>query len=130
MDPIVVSRREVLALADAHQKLDGVESTPFKFGAKVRYTLAKNLRILQNHADDIRKGQTGVIREKAPPGTKVEPGSAVYAEIEKELSEFLDEKLELSGVLRISLADLALDMNPIPITVLCSLGPVVRDDVA
>ena len=130
MDTKTLTRRQIIELNNAHQQLDGPKDSPFRFSAKVRYNLAKNLRILRDRAEDIHKVQTAVIREVVPPGTKAEPGSPQYVEVEAKLAEFLAGTEDVNGLLSLTLADLQLDLNSVPISVLCALAPLVKEDVA
>lgn len=126
-----LTRRQITELSQAHASLDGSKEGTYKFSAKTRYSLAKNLRLLRGKAMDINKVQNDFIRERVPHGTEPpKSGTAEFEKLDKELTAFQEETESIPGLMKFPLADLQLDLNPIPVTVLCYLGPIIVEDVA
>lgn len=124
------TRQQITELAQAHALLDGPKDAPFKFSAKVRYSLAKNLRIFRTRTDDVIQARNQFVRSHVPPGEKTpEQGTPEFEKLDTELRAFLQESEEVDGVMKLTLNDLQLDLNPVPISVLCALGPLVVEDV-
>ncbi len=122
-----LSRKLLVELANAHARLDGAPEAGYKFGPTTRYRLAKNLRILRGVVEDIDKARVGLVRQIWPDGmpAKDTPEMTRFT-IEWQL--FLDAEDDVKNLMTFSLADLNLEANHIPVTVLASLGPVINEE--
>lgn len=116
--------REIVDLAFAHQNLDGVKDDVYKFTPKIRYRFSRNLGKLKSRSQAINRTRTGLLRELGV----TKDTDAGYPEFERRWDEFLSENSEPIDLHRIALADLNLDANQIPITVLNKLSGVIIDD--
>jgi len=91
----------------------------------LRLTIAKNMNCLQVLAKAIRDARNGLIREHADGGDRVPPGKMVeYGEQERVL---LDTEHEVD-LETIRLSELSLDKNPIPVSVIALISPLLEDD--
>lgn len=125
--------KTVIELTDALSRLDGVSpDTPYKFGPKVRYSLAKNLRILRRKVEDIDKARVALVREIWPggDGAKKDKDSAEFERFSSQWQAFLESEEDVDGLMRFQFGELQLDINNIPVTVLASLGPLILEEGA
>lgn len=129
MSPLEITRRQLVDLYNAHKRLDGTKDTPYKFNMQTRYNLARNLGFLNSEFQAVHTAQREKLKELTPDSGRIEPGTKEYYEVETELSKFLDETVKIEKIHRIALKDLQLDLNAIPVTVLCDLGPIIVEDV-
>jgi hypothetical protein len=126
---MILTRRQVISVLDAHLNLDGSADRPSKFAPKTRYALAKNIRLLTSRFEDLEKVKTGMIRELAPTTFKIEKDSPEAVAITKQWEAFQDADTEdFPNLMRFTLAELNLDVNDLPIVVLAKLGPVIIED--
>lgn len=109
------------------QGTDKVIRVPYKFAGSVRLTIARNMRALKEAFEDYDKARAALVRQHAPDGKEeIEPNTPemkAFAEAHKNL---WDSELDLPGVKEITEADLDLDKNTIPPTVLAGLFPVFQ----
>lgn len=117
-------------LADALLNMDGDPKKPFKYSVQTRYGLGKNLRILSTQVADFEKARQGKIREIAPADHSIKPGTPEMVRFSTEWDAFMEETVEVKGILCIKLADLNLDSNELPIAVIAKLGPILIEDDA
>lgn len=124
-----IARNVIPSLLDALLMLDGSDpKNPFKFTPKVRYSLAKNVRILTTQFKDIEKARLGMIRQLSPKTFQIEKNTPEAVEFSKQWEPFDAEEVEVNGVMRFTLAEMNLDVNDIPIAALAKLGPILIED--
>ena len=124
---MTLTRKQIPSLLDALMNLDGDPKAPFKYSPKVRYSLAKNLRILTTKFQDIEKVRLGLIRELAPGTFEIQKGTPEAVAFSQKWEEF-ESGEEPCNTLRFTLSDLNLDTNQIPIAALAKLGPLLIED--
>lgn len=126
---ITLSRKQVMSVLDALLNLDGPANSPFKYGAKTRYKLAKAVRILSGRFEDLEKVRAGIIRELSPSTFQLSKDDPKNVEYTKRWEAFLDEAPEeVDGLGKFTLAELNLETNELPIAVLAKLGPILIED--
>lgn len=124
---MVITRRQVSLLLDAHLNMDGSPTKPSKFGPKVRYSLAKNVRLLQTAFEDMEKSRIGLIKELAPTTNSIVKDSPEMASFSNRWNDFLDTTEDIR-LMKFTLGELQLDVNDLPIAVLAKLGAVIVED--
>lgn len=125
---MILQHGQIASLLDAHLNLDGSPDAPSKFTAKTRYSLAKNTRILTTRMKDIEKARQGIVRVLAPTTFNVKKDTPEAVEFTKQWEKFEQETEDVENLMRFTIAELNLDVNPIPIAVLSKLGPVIIED--
>lgn len=101
---------------------------PYKLGA-LRLTIAKNCTALKNALSPYEKARNDFIVEKSggtgtiDPKDNKEAAAAVLEQTQKWLAEEIDVKIE-----KLSYADLKVEENNIPISVLADLAPIIKDE--
>lgn len=119
-----LTHRAVIELVAAHSALDGSKDNSYKFASKVRYSLSKNLRLLQTRAADIDKERTKIVEDVSPNGP-IKPETPEMKEFQNRYFAFLQEEDDIPNLMQLKLEDLNLDSNQIPITVLAALGHIL-----
>ena len=99
--------------------------SPYKLNGKVRFAMAKNLRKLQVELDTLETVRQKLIEEYGLTPTKQPDGSSrldgeKFAEYEQAFNDVLDAETEVD-LHQITEADLDLDANQIPFTLLSPL---------
>lgn len=122
-----LTHKVIIELATAHQQLDGSKEGNYKFSAKIRYALAKNLRLLKGRSEDINKVRTGIIRGISPVEA-IKDNSPELREFESQYSTFLDTEEDIPNLMQFTLSELNLDSNPIPVSVLSYLSPLIIEE--
>lgn len=124
-----ISNRQVLTLLQILIKLDRSdpkESVKNRFSAKVIYALAKNCRQLRSHAEDLEKTRVATFKKYQQQGEETLTGEAAK-KFQAEFGQLLDEKIPITFY-TVSIDDLDLNTNQIPIDVLTELlGTIVED---
>lgn len=133
----VTKLRAGLVALDGHIKLAEVDGkpvpvqTPYDFTGSFRWNIRKNLRLATDRAEDIEKVRIELIRQHSSrvqgfdPFDKSEATAAKLQAYEKEFNGLLEKEEEFAGFLMISQAQLNLDKNPIPGSVLEHLDPLL-----
>lgn len=137
---------KICQLYAAFSALDGIEEVvevngknsvikkPYSFSGKVRWNLAKNMRILKVHVDAFGKVRDDLIKEisggedeiKDTDKTKIKAFTAQLAQVN-------DSEEEVEGLLVLSPKDLGLDdddaktSNRIPLAVLDALSDLIKE---
>lgn len=124
-----LQHKTVIELVGALSKLDGAGESTYKFSAKTRYSLAKNLRILRGKVEDYDKVRVGIVRAVWPNGaTPDKKDTAEWDRFSAEWQNFLEATEEIENLMRFQFGELNLDVNPIPVTVLASLGALIIEE--
>jgi hypothetical protein len=124
-----LSRRKIPSLLDALMNMEGPPANPSKFTPKVRYALAKNVRLLNTRFEDMEKARSGLIRQLAPVTLKIEKDTPESIQFSNTWEAFLDaEEEDFPGMIRFTVGELNLDVNSLPIVVLAKLGPILIED--
>lgn len=124
---MTLTNKSAIALFTALQRMDGVNDTPFKFGAKVRYSLAKNLRLLSRVRDDVNAARVALIKEISSDGD-IRQNTPEMKQFTQRFEELLDLPVEIPNLMRFQFGELNLDVNAIPVTVLADLGPIIIEE--
>jgi len=128
---MILTRRQVPSVLDALLNLEGTKERPSKFTPKVRYALAKNVRLLTARFEDLEKAKFGFIRQISPENFKIDNGTPESVRFTDQWEAFLAADTEdFPNLMRFTLADLNLDVNELPIAVLAKLGPILIEDDA
>ena len=151
-----ITTQAAFNLVNALSSLNGYQGTikdgdketitqkPYRFDARTRLTIAKNLAKLQAVVDAYQKVRGGLIMQISsgkteivppPPSEKDAPDyKARYADFTGQIAEFnrinqmfLDERHEI-GLLTIPEAGLALDVNPIPLSTLAQMAIIMEGE--
>jgi hypothetical protein len=114
-------------------KLETEGKNPIRliFPGAVRFKIAKNLKELTTVNDDFSKKRTALVEEfgTAPEGSTIkemEPNSPNWHEFREKGEAILQEKVDVP-LKTLTLDELDLDSNPIPISVLDLLMPIIAD---
>lgn len=146
-----ITVQEVQPLSTALRNLDGhmviikqngadnIVMQPWEFGSgSLRLRIANNISITDHSLKLIEEARLGIVKEglkklKARTGedaTEIKPGTPEFDESQKQFTEFLAEAAPgTQDLSRIKAAELRLDKNEIPVTVLSALKPIMDDDV-
>jgi hypothetical protein len=104
-------------------------TVPYKFGGKARWNLTKITSKLRQHQEDFTKARDAIINEISGGKGSIKPDDTeAIARLNKELTEALDQKVEVTGLLTVDLKDLNLEENQIPTTILAILSPLIREE--
>jgi hypothetical protein len=126
--------REILTAAAALNALDGYTkvvkdggldkavTVPYEFTANVRFSIAKNIAALGPVLRTFESSRKALIKQFSDGGNEV-PADAMAAFSEAP-SELLDRDEEVSSA-ELSQADLNLERNPIPPSVIAGLMPLL-----
>lgn len=105
---------------------DKVVRLAYDISGTARLALFRNLRELNSQLDDFDKTRIATVKkiwgERTPDKDKDE---AEFARFQKEFGVLLDTPIEVK-LTRIKTDDLRLDQNPIPLTVLSALTPILN----
>ena len=124
-----LTRRKINHLHKALTALDTLKGADLKFSPKVRYALAKNLRLLSTRTEDFEKARVGFVKQTGVAANPNE-NSPELIKFDQEWTAFLDGEEEVPNIMRFTEAELNLDVNPIPISVLAILMDlVIENDV-
>lgn len=111
--------------------VDGKEAhAPFVFTAATRWTLSCDSSAVKSAAEAFTTLRDSVVGKAAASQAKDDPAAnaKMNAQVDKELTPLLDAGAPFPVVLRkLSLADLALDTNPIDVQTLTGLRPIISD---
>ncbi len=132
--------RDIITLHGALSSLDGYAhiikgedgkdksiTVPYKFTGKVRWNIAKALTITKTYTDNYTKTRDAAINEiSGGVGSIKEGDTEKIGRLNMELSSLLEVKEEVVGLLSFTQADLNLDDNPIPVSVLTALTPLLE----
>jgi hypothetical protein len=140
---------EINTLVAALTALDGRQETvkdeksgesktklvPYNFGVggvgggKLRYSIAKNLRILNDHKDDFTKARdNAILAISGGTGTIDDKDSEKIGLLNRELQDILQKEVPVQGLLKLPLADLNLDQNPeLPASIVSLLLPLIAE---
>jgi hypothetical protein len=119
--PYTIARDQIPTVVAALRSLDGDKNGSFRFGAKARYAIAKNLMVLSRHAEAIEETRIKLIRAISPETYELKPGTPEAKAFTDQFDEFLSEQITAPGVLAVTLEDLDLENNSIPVTTLSVL---------
>lgn len=128
---------ECLAIMQGLNALDGhpvviasgkpneqVINQPYEFGnAALRLDIAKNLSALGAVQRDAQSAQQKITAEISKGG-EIKPGSTENLALDRQLRELLDHPCDVE-LKRIKAADLKLDRNEIPGSVLAAIDPIL-----
>jgi len=95
---------------------------PYKLAGSARMAIALNLARLLEVAEAYQKARNGLVYDHGNGGTMV--ADARLAEFEKAHAALLEGQCEVNLVC-LSTADLQLDDNPLPVTVIAGLMPII-----
>jgi hypothetical protein len=137
---------KICQLYAALSALDGVEEVheindkktivkkPYNFTGKVRWNLAKNMRILKPHVDDVNKIRDTLIKEVSGGEDQIGEGDKEkIKEFTTKYTEVNSQEEDVEGLLVLSPKDLGLEeedaekANKIPLFVLDALDVLVKD---
>jgi hypothetical protein len=110
--------------------IDGKEAhVPFSFSSTVRWTLSGDKSALAKIATDFESTKNATIADTAAAVKKDDPAgqAKLNAAVDKALNAVLDLPAPAVSLKKVSLADLALDTNPIDVQTLTSLRPIISD---
>ncbi len=93
--------------------------------AKLRMAIQSNLAALAAVQDTFTKTQQGIFREIAGGGSKIEPGKPEFDRYNKQITELQQQPCDVT-LTRINAADLKLDKNEIPGSVLGALDKILE----
>ena len=133
----------------ALQSLDGYEQivkvngedrlirSAYDFNGKVRYNLAKNIKLLRSHIETFDDVQNALVKELAPETNEIsrEKDPVAYGSYINKLNEALEAEEDIEGLHKIKFEDLNLDkkdkndkpVNPIPGTTIAALLHIIED---
>ena len=113
---------------------NGVIKKPYNFTGKVRWNLAKNLRILKEHVDAFGKVRDDLIKEVSGGEDQISEGDTdKIKRFTAQLAEVNSQEEEINGLLTVTPKDLGLEeeditkVNKIPLTVLDGLGDIIKE---
>lgn len=113
------------------KKEDGMEEVvklPYKISGKGRWNLTKCLNKLRETNDAFNTTRDGLIKEVSAGKATIDGTDADrLAEFNTKMEEVLAQEIDTKGLLRIRVADLNLEVNPIPVAVLSLLSPILDD---
>lgn len=132
--------KDIISIHSALSRLDGVNHLlkkgsaeevhwiPFQFDHKVRWNIVKNARIFKELWEDFSAVNDGIIKE-------ISGGHSGIDEEDKEkvdkynlaYEKLANETKEIEGTLRLKLADLNIEVNPIPASILVALSPLIDE---
>lgn len=111
---------------------DGVSSEkiitePFKFGGKIRWNLSKNLSILTHKMEGFNKVRNDLLMEISEGAGLIKADDHERKiKFNQQLEEIINSEEDVSGILKLSEADLNLDENPIPLSAIVALQPILE----
>lgn len=108
---------------------EGKNPTTLIFPGSIRYAIAKNLKELKTAVGEIAKERTALVEEygTAPEGSSIkemEPNNPRWNEFRVKGEAMLAEPVEVN-LKTFTLDELNLDANPIPISILDLLMPII-----
>jgi hypothetical protein len=136
---------KICQLYDALNALDGLEQVvevdgknkiikkPYNLSGKVKWNLAKNLRLLKPHVEVFQKVRDDIIREITGGKNSVdEKDTAQWLAVINKVSEVSVQEEDVKGLLILTPKDLGLDddadtSNQIPLKVLEALDFLIKD---
>ena len=124
-----LTNSQIVSIAEAHLNLDGLPEKPFKFIPRFRYSLSKNLRLLNQRVRDLETERVKIIREIAPGDLRIEKDTPQAIEFERRYDSLMEDIHEIPNLMSLRLSDLNLGENDIPVRVLSALGPIITEDV-
>lgn len=110
-------------------RLEPLDKPAFVFSGKVRYNIARSLKLLGNVLEVVETVRVKMVRERLKDGQTelVEPARADFI---RSFGEVLETESELT-LYPVTVAELDLDKNQIPMVLLAELiGKMVVDDKA
>lgn len=130
-----LKNKDLNDIAQALKLLDGNEKKEYKFSTKTRVNISKKMRIAAEHAEDMQKVQTDLVRDcKVGKSRRNEKGDIVSDDTPEESRifnekwrDFLNEECDIE-IGKFLLKDLDLDTNIIPNTILAALLPIITEE--
>lgn len=128
-----LTTQQVLRLVEAFQHFDQAPQMhdgkparePYKLAGTVRMAMARNIAKLGEVVGAYQKARNGLIYEHAAAGGNTVAADRL-ADYERAHADLLESTHEIE-VIRLSEANLQLDVNEIPVSVLAALIPVMRE---
>ncbi len=134
---IKLARSRIQALANALKGLDGradavkdkdgnvvIVTKPFQLGQAVRYAVARTLTHLRPTLEAIELARNAVIKQHGNTSGSVEPGSEAFVACTDEIHNLMAGEDEVEPH-KIKIADLNVEANQLPSTLLSDLDPVI-----
>jgi hypothetical protein len=103
------------------------KDSSYKFSAKARYALAKNLRLVSSFHEDCEKARVNLVRGLLTEGVELKPGTPEHDKFVEQYNAFMSEEEEIPGVLVIDFKELDLEKNQIPVNLLADLMSIVTE---
>lgn len=105
---------------------DQIVHEPYQLGGKVRWNVAKNSGILKQLMDAYNVARNDLVKELSKDGKSIPATDTdALAKFTEEHQKIFEIDHEVSGLLKFNEADLNLDKNPIPPSVLVALMPLI-----
>lgn len=121
-----LTNTQVLKIQQAIQQ---IEPSLKSITSKVRWNLTKNATIIEREAAALEKHRQKILVNHAGGrdfiDAKADPEAA--AAFSKEYNEVLECENDIQGLLQVPLAELNLDVNPIPVHQLVILTPLIQE---
>ena len=137
-EPIKLKVSDLLALQQGLAAFDGQQKvvlqgdapakvvlTPYELSGKVRWVIAQDLAALQPQAKAVDEARNALLKQIGGEfGTIPSTDTARISKFTAAYNEVLNQSVTVE-LTKIALADLKLDANPLPPTVLSSLTPII-----
>lgn len=110
--------------------IDGKEAhVPFVLTAATRWTLSYDSSLVKADAENFTTLRDSIVGKIAGAQAKDDPAASakMNAQVDKELTPILDAAGRSLTFHKVSLADLSLDTNPIDVSTLTGLRPIISD---
>ena len=121
-----------LTALDGHEELVGEGKqqqkivVPYTLGGPLRQAIFHDITATKPVAADFQNARNAVVIELSKGAGKLDPGSPESAKLALQTQAMMAQPVDLK-LDRIKLADLKLDSNPIPGTVLAQLAPILDE---
>jgi hypothetical protein len=125
-----LTNAQIQLLHNALTRLEPADKPGFVFSGKVRYNIARNLRLLRTVLEEVEAMRVKLVKERLPSGASELTGPE-RADFEGHFSEILQTETELA-LYTVTIAELDLDKNQIPLLLLAELVDkmIIEDNAA
>lgn len=129
-----LSTKDIISLHQAFQSFDGLNEVkegrhiriPYKLKANVMMAVARNISRLEEIVDAFSKTRDGLIYAYSDLSGTLKPENA--AKFQTEVRGLLELKNDIE-LMPITVEDLQLEVNAIPVTTLAALVPLLGDEM-
>lgn len=105
---------------------DKIVKEPFKLSGKVRWNIAKNVRILNRELEGFDKVRGDVITQISEGSNVIKPEETEkMKKFQDAMAQILNDETEVEGLLKFNEEDFNLEANPIPAEALVGLELII-----